>query len=323
MIVERKIAAGHMADAEALLQSPMGRAQPGSLVAQAGFVQFAGPVPFEGEFQLASAADAREAKVAGNGHAGRLPPPVHPARRHVLVRRRQVSWLAGRRPCPTFPDLAIQWPAPVRGRMGQRLAADSCGGSRRLAPGPQSSRGARRSLFTRSRGTDDCEVVPRAVSEDKWPGGRRRSGTSGLAIMDRGAIVHRVRVGVEIFKTKWFVRFVRRQGIADASLVEAIERADRGLIDADLGGGLIKQRVARPGQGRSGGHRMLIAYRAGDRAVFLYGFAKNKRDNIATNELLTLREIGAVWLDAAPRDIDRALIEGILQEVTDGDEQAT
>jgi hypothetical protein len=126
---------------------------------------------------------------------------------------------------------------------------------------------------------------------------------------------------VRIFKTKWLVRFARRQRIGDRSLIEAIARAGRGLIDADLGGGLIKQRVARPGQGRSGGHRMLIAYRAGDRAVFLYGFAKNERENIAPDELLTLREIGAAWLEAAPRRIDRALAEKTLEEVTDGEEE--
>ena len=79
---------------------------------------------------------------------------------------------------------------------------------------------------------------------------------------------------MRIFKTKWLVRYARRQRIDDASLKEAIERADRGLIDADLGGGIIKQRVARAGQGRSGGRRMLVAYRASSRAVFLYAFAK-------------------------------------------------
>src|ERR1700683_1838925 len=61
----------------------------------------------------------------------------------------------------------------------------------------------------------------------------------------------------------------------------------RGLIDADLGSGLLKQRVARAGEGRSGGYRTIIAYRAGDRAVFLYGFAKNERDNIGDDELAT------------------------------------
>ena len=99
--------------------------------------------------------------------------------------------------------------------------------------------------------------------------------------------------GVRIFKTKWLVRYARRERITDRSLSEAIGRAARGLIDADLGGGIIKQRVARGGQGRSGGYRMLVAYRAGTRAVFLYAFAKNERENIGPDELLTWREIGA------------------------------
>lgn len=103
---------------------------------------------------------------------------------------------------------------------------------------------------------------------------------------------------------------------------EAIERAESGLIDADLGGGIIKQRVARSGGGRSGGYRTLIAYRAGRRAVFLYAFGKNERDNIDPDELRTLREIGASWLSADGARIARALDEGILQEVA-GDEQET
>lgn len=125
---------------------------------------------------------------------------------------------------------------------------------------------------------------------------------------------------MRIFKTKWLVRYARRERITDRSLSEAIKRAARGLIDADLGGGIIKQRVARQGQGRSVGYRTLIAYRAGTRAVFLYAFAKNERENIDPDELLTLREIGAGWLAADAQQIARALAEGILQEVTHGDE---
>jgi len=96
---------------------------------------------------------------------------------------------------------------------------------------------------------------------------------------------------------------------------------ERGLVDAELGGGVVKQRVARAGQGRSGGYRMLIAYRAGDRAVFLYGFAKRERENVDADELLTLREIGAAWPAAGPERIARALTDGALQEVTDDGEQ--
>jgi hypothetical protein len=75
---------------------------------------------------------------------------------------------------------------------------------------------------------------------------------------------------MQVFKTRWFARFARSEGIADRSLREAIQRAERGLIDADLGGGLIKQRVARPGQGRSGGYRVIVAYRSRARGVFLF-----------------------------------------------------
>ena len=122
---------------------------------------------------------------------------------------------------------------------------------------------------------------------------------------------------MRIFKTKWLGRFAKRERIADASLIEAIARAARGQIDAELGGGIIKQRVARTGQGRSGGYRMLIAYRAEDRAVFLYGFAKSERENIGPDELLTLREIGAAWMAAGTLQIERALKENVLQEIID------
>ena len=127
---------------------------------------------------------------------------------------------------------------------------------------------------------------------------------------------------MRIFKTKGATRFARRERIADASLKEAIERAERGTVDADLGGGLIKQRVARPGQGRSGGFRMIVAYRAAARAVFLYGFAKNDRDNIGGDELQTLRTIGANWLAAEAETLMRAVDDGDLQEIDHDDEEA-
>jgi hypothetical protein len=127
---------------------------------------------------------------------------------------------------------------------------------------------------------------------------------------------------VQILKTKGLVRFARRERIADTSLREAIERAEGGLIDADLGGGLIKQRLARPGQGRSGGFRVIVAYRAKGRAVFLYGFAKNERDNIDPDELQVFRTIGANWLAANAATITQAIEDGDLQEIAHDDEKA-
>ena len=120
---------------------------------------------------------------------------------------------------------------------------------------------------------------------------------------------------MRIFKTKLFARFARRERIADASLREAVERGGRGLVDADLGGGLIKQRVAREGQGRSGGYRALLAFRLKDRTVFIYGFAKDDRDNINDLELAVARKVSASWLAADTGQIGRALALGLLIEV--------
>lgn len=126
---------------------------------------------------------------------------------------------------------------------------------------------------------------------------------------------------MRVFKTKTFTRFARGMRIADASLREAVERAERGLVDADLGGGVIKQRLARPGQGRSGGFRVLIAYRARTRSVLLFGFAKNEMANISEDELETLRDIASDWLKADDRTIARAVKDGTIVEVPYGEEE--
>jgi hypothetical protein len=122
---------------------------------------------------------------------------------------------------------------------------------------------------------------------------------------------------MQIFKTRGFARFARSEGIADRSLREAIERAERGLVDADLGGGLIKQRVARRGQGRSSGYRVIVGYRVRDRAVFLFGFAKSERGNISADELTFLRELAKNWLAAGAAKIQEETETGNLQEIED------
>ncbi len=120
---------------------------------------------------------------------------------------------------------------------------------------------------------------------------------------------------MRIFKIRWFAKFARCERIADKSLSEAIARAARGLIDADLGGGVIKQRVARSGRGRSGGYRMIVAYRIKDRAVFLYGFAKNERENIDPDDLEELRQVAHAWLGATSEEIATAIADGAIEEL--------
>jgi hypothetical protein len=120
---------------------------------------------------------------------------------------------------------------------------------------------------------------------------------------------------VRIYKTRWFARFARREKIADASLRAAVVRAEEGLVDADLGGRVIKQRVARPGEGKSGGYRVLIAFHPTARSVVLFGFAKSERENISPDELATLKEIASAWLSADDAKIEKAVADELLQEV--------
>lgn len=98
-------------------------------------------------------------------------------------------------------------------------------------------------------------------------------------------------------------------------LREAVGRAERGLIDADLGGGVIKQRVARPGQGRSGGFRTLILFRQGDRAIFAFGFAKNVQANVAPADLALLKQAAAEALAWNQAEIDRLVAGRVLMEI--------
>jgi len=120
---------------------------------------------------------------------------------------------------------------------------------------------------------------------------------------------------LRVFVTHPFRRFQRKEQMRDAQLAQAIADAERGLIDADLGGGLIKQRVARPGQGKRSGFRTLIAYQAGDRAVFLFGFAKRERDNISDAQLADLKALASDMLSRSDDVIDEAIASGSIQEV--------
>jgi len=126
---------------------------------------------------------------------------------------------------------------------------------------------------------------------------------------------------VQIYKVKVFARFQRREGIADVALAKAVRAAESGLVDADLGGGLIKQRVARPGQGKSGGYRAVIVYRRGDLAVFLLGFAKNERGNVDDDELEDLKGQARVFLRLSMDQIEAAVAADELKEVSYGDEE--
>lgn len=92
-------------------------------------------------------------------------------------------------------------------------------------------------------------------------------------------------MGLKVFLNNDFRKFIKGEGLNAAALWKAIDEVEQGLVDAYLGGFLIKKRVPRPGSGKSGGYRTIMAYRQGERIFLLYGFAKNERDNITNKEL--------------------------------------
>jgi hypothetical protein len=106
---------------------------------------------------------------------------------------------------------------------------------------------------------------------------------------------------LRIYKTKAFARFARKANVTDRDLCKAIDDAERGLVDADLGGGIIKLRIARRGGGKSGGFRTMVVFRVSDRAIFVLGFAKRDQDNVLDDELTMLKKLAAELLgyDAA------------------------
>ena len=120
---------------------------------------------------------------------------------------------------------------------------------------------------------------------------------------------------VRIFKNKSFARFARKSGIAVASLRKAVADAEKGLIDADLGGGVIKQRVARDGAGKSGGFRTLVLFRLGSRALFVHGFAKKDKANISDDDLVALRELAAIMQAYNEAELGLAIENKLLVEV--------
>jgi hypothetical protein len=121
---------------------------------------------------------------------------------------------------------------------------------------------------------------------------------------------------MRIFKSKTFQRWADKEGLSDLGLRIAVAELERGLIDADLGGGVFKKRVAITGRGKSGGLRTLLAYKKGDRIFFIYGFAKNVKANITSNELQALKTYAHILLTYSETDVNQAVLSGALIEVT-------
>ena len=118
-----------------------------------------------------------------------------------------------------------------------------------------------------------------------------------------------------IYKTRWFDRWARKQALTAPSLCAAVREMTEGLYDAYLGGGLFKKRIARIGQGKSGGFRTLVATNKSNRWIFVFGFAKNERSNIDQDENEALKKLAAHLLSLTTQALDRAQRAGELMEV--------
>ncbi|MBO4317463.1 MAG: type II toxin-antitoxin system RelE/ParE family toxin [Mailhella sp.] len=120
-----------------------------------------------------------------------------------------------------------------------------------------------------------------------------------------------------VLKTRRFSRWMRKTLLKDAMLLNAVAEMEAGLVDADLGGGVFKKRVALPRRGKSGSVRTLIATNKGSRWIFLYGFEKNERDNITKAELKALQNVADDFLNLAESILEEVIAGGHLAEVTD------
>lgn len=125
---------------------------------------------------------------------------------------------------------------------------------------------------------------------------------------------------MSVYQTKEFARFARKNGLSARALLHAAADVAKGQFDADLGGGVFKQRVARPGSGKSGGFRTILLFRAGRHSFFAYGFAKNERANISAKELKALKKLADEMLGYSAAQVSAACEASELIELVDDNE---
>jgi hypothetical protein len=121
---------------------------------------------------------------------------------------------------------------------------------------------------------------------------------------------------VRIFKVSWFTRFASKEGITDDELKAIVNNVlETGQADADLGGNVFKVRVARSGKGKTGGFRIIVFFRKGDKTFYEYGFAKSNRGNISPKELKKFKDLARDTFSITDEEIKRRLENGTLQEI--------
>jgi hypothetical protein len=120
---------------------------------------------------------------------------------------------------------------------------------------------------------------------------------------------------MRIFRNRWFTRFASKNGISDEELKALVKILEAGGAEADLGGDVYKQRLARTGEGKSGGYRSIVFFKSGDKTFFAYAFAKSDRANISRKELEALKKQAKTQLAMTNEEIKAALKEGVIKEI--------
>lgn len=118
-----------------------------------------------------------------------------------------------------------------------------------------------------------------------------------------------------VFTIRPFRKWMRKSGLPDAALCAAVIEMAQGLIDADLGGGVVKKRLSLPGRGKRGGARAIVATNRADRWFFLHGFAKTERENVSAEELKVLQKLAADYLSRSAADLSALVEAGAMQEI--------
>ncbi len=125
------------------------------------------------------------------------------------------------------------------------------------------------------------------------------------------------------FKTKRLDRWARKEGLSDAAMWNAAGEILEGEFEASLGRHLYKKRIARPGKGKSGGFRTIVAFKdiQDGNVYFLYGFAKSDRSNINSTEREALCVIAKTLVEATGDGLKRLLQDGALVEIEEAHHQ--
>lgn len=125
---------------------------------------------------------------------------------------------------------------------------------------------------------------------------------------------------MRVFKTRHFCRWMRKTELTDRALCASVTEMASGLIDADLGGGVIKKRIGLAGRGKRGGARTIVATNKADRWFFVFGFEKIVRATIGDDELEALQELAQVLLSRTTAELASTLADGSIEEICDDDQ---